>query len=74
MLRTEIPACVIFSTALVYTVSEFYILIKCEFTAAEVRSMRNRHMKNLRLIVLVKSRNSTHRGNLLQTTEGVAAC
>lgn len=44
MLRTEIPACVIFfSTALVYTGSEFYILIKCEFTAAEVRSMRNRH-------------------------------
>lgn len=30
---------------LVYSVSEFYIDIKCEFTAAEVRNVGNRHIE-----------------------------
>lgn len=46
VLRRHIPVCMIFfEQPLVYSVSEFYIDIKCEFTAAEVRNVGNRHIE-----------------------------
>lgn len=46
----DIPVCVLFfSTALVYSESEFYIDIKCEFIAAEVRNVGKRHTEKSKI-------------------------
>lgn len=57
--REDIPACMLFfTTALVYSESEFYIDIKCEFIAAEVRNVTKRHIEKPKIDCPCKRQNT----------------